>query len=73
MKSRDVVAFGCPFCFHVIGRGPANLLAGTYVMHVIDEHWTLVQQIHETTGNKAARAALVVEMMAGQQARRNTN
>lgn len=54
----------CGFCEWE--KCPADLepmtVAGFYLIHVIDDHWDLVERIHGTTGDTAARRQLIVQI-----------
>jgi hypothetical protein len=39
-------------------------LAGCLVIHLIDRHWPMVEQIRATTGKPAARMALIDQLEA---------
>ena len=41
-----------------------SVIMGIYLTHVIDEHWDVVERIRATTGDYAARLALVEELSA---------
>ena len=63
----------CPICGRVIDGGgafrmtgipvvDAALIASLTSLHLIDEHWPLIERIHATTGDEPARNQLVAEL-----------
>lgn len=54
--------FGCPVCRTFLGSVyPAH---SVYLLHMIDDHWDIVSDIHETTGDENARTQFAVKLAA---------
>lgn len=65
-RSHRHVHVKCGFCDWEKCPGEHHTLAmsGFYLIHVIDEHWDLVERIRATTGDKDARTALIQQIDA---------